>query len=158
MSDIYVTRRIFTDVSTIGKLIFEDFECWTLEDTMRQRDLNHDGVLQKGEKIPGLTAIPAGSYEVYIRESSRFKRPMPYLKNVPLFEGIMIHTGNWSTNVEGCIAIGMGHTMVDKIDQSKKAFDLLFPKIQKSIEIKPLKIHIAGGYTSEEYKLRVGMK
>jgi hypothetical protein len=151
MPDIYINRKIFTDKSTVGKLVFGYFNCWTLEDTMRHRDLNNDGKLQASEKIYGQTAIPAGVYEVFIKDSERFKRPMPYLKNVPLFDGIMIHPGNFSINTFGCILVGAGHSMVDKIDDSKKAFDLLFPLISDALKIAPLKIHIAGGYTADEY-------
>src|SRR5207302_8902491 len=80
-------RKIFTDKSTIGALYIDNhFECFTLEDTVRET----------GIKIPGRTAIPYGSYEVIIDHSKRFTGNMPHVLNVPGFEGIRIHSGNTS--------------------------------------------------------------
>ncbi len=152
MSDIILTRRIFTHRSTVGRLVFEDFECWTLEDTMRKRDLNLDGKLESNEKVYGKTAIPSGSYVIDIKESTRFKRPMPYLVNVPLFEGIMIHPGNTEVDTLGCILIGMDHGAEDAIYESKRAFELFFPKLEKALALKPVKINVVGGYTAEDLK------
>ncbi len=149
MGHMFLNRKIFTDNSTIGKLIFGGFECFTLEDTMRRRDINEDGKLQSSEKVPGRTAIPAGIYDISIQESGKFDRPMPFLMNVPLFEGIMIHPGNIPENTNGCILIGMTHPNIDFVGESKKAFDLLFPQIEEILKISPLKIHISGGYKGE---------
>lgn len=140
MSDMYLTRRIFTNKSTIGKLIINDSEFWCLEDTARKI------------KINGETCIPSGSYEVEIRKSGRFGRPMPYLKNVPYYEGIMIHPGNSNADTNGCLLVGMCHPSADFIGESKIAFDKLFPLIEASLREGPLKIHIAGGYTKEEFE------
>lgn len=148
--DIYVSRRIFTHKSTVGKLIFNDFSCWTLEDTSRKRDLNYDGILQPNEKVYGTTAIPSGVYEVYIRESARYKRKMPYLKDVPLFDAIMIHWGNVPENTNGCLLVGTEHKTEDAITESKKAFDALFPLIEKALSAGSLRIHIAGGYRGRD--------
>ncbi len=146
MPDMYLTRKIFTDKSTIGKLVFGSLELYTLEDTVRKRDLDNDDKLEASEKVYGQTAIPAGAYDIYIRDSQRYARPMPYLKDVPLFTGIMIHWGNYPDNTNGCLLVGMSHTVVDKIDESKKAFDLLYPKIAAALLVKTLKIQIIGGY------------
>lgn len=151
MNTILLTRKIFSDKSTIGKLIFDDLELFTLEDTVRKRDINSNGILEKDEKVYGETAIPSGKYEIFIRESNRYKRDMPYLKDVPLFTNIMIHPGNYPVQSYGCILVGKNHSMVDKIDESKKAFDLLFPKIVDSLNLGKLYINIVGGYTAYEY-------
>ena len=91
---------------TIGKLYIDDnYFCDTLEDTVR--DLNKDGKFDNGEKkINGKTAIPYGTYEIKWTYSPRFKKYTPQLMNVPSFEGIRIHSGNSSTDTEGCLLLG----------------------------------------------------
>ena len=60
----------------------------------------------KEKKVKGKTAIPCGEYEVECRFSGKFMKTMPYLKNVPHFDGIMIHTGNRPSDTQGCILVG----------------------------------------------------
>ena len=57
--------------------------CDTMEP--RRRDLSRE------KKVKGSTAIPSGTYEIKFSPSAKFNRMMPYLVNVPLFEGIMFH-------------------------------------------------------------------
>lgn len=100
--------------STIGRLLVDDaFQCWTLEDIARPI------------KIPGNTAIPAGTYKVIITESNRFKRRLPLLVDVPGFAGIRIHPGNCATDTEGCILVGTSYS-TDWVSNSRVAFDKLF--------------------------------
>lgn len=144
MSDIYVTRKVFTNKSTKGILTFEDFQCRTLEDTCR--DPNKNGFLEKREKIWGETAIPSGVYPIEVRESKRYGKLMPFLLNVPFFDAIMIHSGNTDADSKGCILVGTLKTnIVDMVTESKETFELLMPRIEKALAKGILKIHIAGG-------------
>ncbi|MEI3421268.1 MAG: DUF5675 family protein [Butyricimonas faecihominis] len=69
---------------TIGRLFVDGrYFCDTLED--RCRDLDRE------EKVMHETAIPAGTYEVIVNVSAKFKRKLPLLLNVPHFSGIRIH-------------------------------------------------------------------
>lgn len=122
-STIFVKRMIFSDLSTIGELLFDNERlCYTLEDTVRK-----DGV-----KIHGKTAIPAGKYEVVVSFSNRFQRYLPLLLNVPYFEGVRIHPGNTPQDTEGCILVGKMHG-VDLVTDSRVAFNELFAKIEEAI-------------------------
>jgi hypothetical protein len=133
LDTLTLERMIFTDTSTIGELRIDgDLLCYTLEDTCR----NH--------KIDSVTAIPAGKYKVIVTESKRFKRPLPLLVDVPNFEGIRIHPGNTSEDTEGCILVGM-RKGDNRIYDSRKAFDLLFPEIQKRTGMGDLWIAVVGG-------------
>jgi len=115
---IEIKRLHKTSKSTIGELTIDGkFECYTLEDTERE------------VKIKGETAIPKGTYKVIINESNRFKRLLPLLIDVPNFEGVRIHPGNSNHDTDGCILVGMNRSL-DYITKSRKAFDLLFKKMQ----------------------------
>jgi hypothetical protein len=103
--------------STIGELFINGkHECYTLEDVVRP------------VKLAGVTAIPAGDYEVVITYSERFKCPMPLLLNVPNYSGVRIHVGNYPANTEGCILVGQSKG-VDQINNSKAAFSQLFEQL-----------------------------
>jgi len=90
------TYNVDGDRNIIGDLFINDvFFCHTLEDEKRA-----DGV-----KVYGKTAIADGLYQVKLTWSNRFKRKIPLLLDVPMFEGIRIHGGNDSTNTLGCILV-----------------------------------------------------
>lgn len=111
---------------TIGSLsVNGTVECFTLEDVVRP------------EKIAGETAIPAGTYEVEITPSKRFKRDLPLVMNVPGFEGIRIHPGNTAEDTEGCILVGTSK-MPDSVGGSRKAFEVLFAKIRDALDAEEL--------------------
>lgn len=85
---------------TLGKLYIEDaYFCETLEDTDRKLECG-------GEKVHGETAIPRGTYKVVINWSNRFKRELPQVLDVPGFEGIRIHGGNFPADTLGCVLVG----------------------------------------------------
>lgn len=116
--------------STIGELSIDGaVECFTLEDVVREVP----GKPVAEWKVPKETAIPAGTYNVIINDSARFKRPLPLLVNVPGFSGVRIHPGNTSEDTEGCILVG-SQVNGDAIIESRKAFDALFEKLKDAFE------------------------
>ena len=85
-----------TNHTTLGVLFINGvFQCWTLEDAIRE------------EKVAGETCIPPGTYEIDLHPSARFTRELPLLKFVPNFTGILIHPGNDISDTSGCILVGM---------------------------------------------------
>lgn len=84
-------------------------------------------------KVYGKTCIPKGTYKVIINMSNRFKKLMPLLLNVPGFEGIRIHAGNFSEDTEGCILVGNSRGLTPKGDptvlSSRDSFDKLMLKL-----------------------------
>jgi hypothetical protein len=72
------------------------YKCHTLEDPIRD----------KGVKVWGDTAIPAGSYTVKIRFSNRFQKELPGVEGVPGYQGLLIHGGNDKLDTHGCILVG----------------------------------------------------
>lgn len=114
--DLY--RKPSSRVATIGELHLNGvFECYTLEDVVRP------------DKVPGKTAIPAGTYRIDITWSPRFQRPLPLLDAVPNFDGVRIHPGNTAEDTDGCILVGTraGDSIVVN---SRVAFDRLFAKLE----------------------------
>ena len=128
--DLQLVRTTFSDESTIGELRVDgDPECFTLEDIVR------------AVKIAGITAIPAGDYEIVITFSERFGRPMPLLLKVPNFDGVRIHWGNTDKNTEGCILVGQTK---DKnfVGGSRAAFNALFSKLDAASRVEKIVIAI----------------
>ena len=114
---------------TLGQLEVDGaMQCYTCEDVVREIE----GVPVKEWKLAGETAIPAGTYQVIITHSVRFKRELPLLLNVPGFSGVRIHSGNTAEDTEGCILVGerLGH---DAVVESRQAFSALFDLIQTAL-------------------------
>ena len=120
-----LTRFKRTREATFGKIEADgEFVCWSLEDVVRPR----------GVKIPGATAIPAGTYPVQVTYSPRFRQRMPLLVGVPGFTGIRIHPGNSSEDTECCILPGYTVTDDDWLGESRKAYQTLHELIQDALD------------------------
>ena len=137
-------RRIaLNEKYTIGKLyVSGKYECDTLEDTVR--DIDKSGQFDGGEeKIYGQTAIPYGTYEVRMDQlSQRFaekksykkcKGYVPRLMNVPSFQGVLIHIGNYPADTEGCILVGK-NTKKGAVLQSTDTFWALYDKLKAAAD------------------------
>jgi hypothetical protein len=121
---LHLLRDTFGPKSTLGLLYVDDVaECDTLEDQVRT-----------GPKVLHETAIPVGTYRLIIDRSTRFKRLMPHVLDVPGFEGIRIHSGNTDADTEGCILLGNRTENVDFISESRKAFDAFFVKLTAAVD------------------------
>ena len=81
------------------------FLAYTLEDEYREEKVMHE------------TRIPAGTYEVTLRTVGGFHtkythkygemhKGMLWVRNVPGFEYILIHTGNTDEHTSGCLLLG----------------------------------------------------
>jgi hypothetical protein len=124
MSNLSLKRTRFSALSTQGELSLDGaFFCYTLEPP-KSDDLDVKP-----------RAIPAGTYDFVLAFSPKHGRVVPLLQNVPGFEEIEIHIGNFPKDTLGCILVGMIKGE-DAIYQSKIAFETLFPKLSPgAIEI-----------------------
>ena len=134
-----LVRKHLKDTYTIGKLYINGvYFCDTLEDKVR--DYNKDGDLNDlGEtKVYGETAIPYGTYEVEVTYSPKFKRELPLIKNVPHFEGIRIHRGNYPKDTLGCILVGENKVKGGLINSTKYEVDLTkkLKEVKEKVTIK----------------------
>ena len=88
--NIKINRYLLTKDCTMGQLFINGvLICDTLEDSYRGENLTNTKVYEQ-------TCISCGKYEVQITQSSRFKRELPEILNVPFFTGVRIHSGNFA--------------------------------------------------------------
>ena len=102
--ELIIKRLLDDSRSTVGKLYLDGrLFAGTLEDTRRHK------------KVPRLTRIPAGRYEIKLRFDSpmakRYEelygtRGMLWLQDVEDFEWVYIHIGNDDDDSDGCILVG----------------------------------------------------
>ncbi len=113
------------------------FMCYTLEDEFR-------AVKKFGE-----TRIPAGTYKLELRQAGRlhkiygdkypFHQGMIWLRAVPNFTFIYLHTGSNDDHTAGCILVGdqpKNNTVTpgdDNLFLSRQAYRRIYPEIVDSI-------------------------
>jgi hypothetical protein len=120
-------RAAYFNDTTIGALYLNGiFQCWILEDVVRP-----DGV-----KVPGQTAIPAGTYALGLHDSPRFKRVLIHILGVPMFEYILIHPGNKKEDTDGCLLPGNIAGPGPYVSESSKAHEALFKIVAPALEAK----------------------
>ena len=131
--ELVLERIYFAPTYTIGKLYIDGvYFCDTLEDV--NRDINKNGKFDNGEvKVHSKTCIPFGRYEIIMSMSTRFKKIMPELLNVPGFLGIRMHSGNTDEDTEGCILVGK-NTITGKITESKITTGALYSKLTEAVK------------------------
>lgn len=125
--ELLLKRDAFDDKCTQGKLYIDGlYQCECLEPVMRPPD---------APKVDGQTAIPLGRYPVTIERSPRLSLLMghdyftPRLHDIPGFEGVLIHPGNFPVDTHGCILPGLSRGP-DDVLESVKAFEALFAKLK----------------------------
>ena len=129
---LYLQRTVGTNQSTIGLLEVFDTTVHTLEDAKRKH------------KVAGETRIPAGRYELQLRNeggmTQRYARRfgdmhkgMIWLRRVPEFEWVYIHPGNTAADTQGCILVGEAHG-TDRIMSSVVAYRRIYPLIVNQIQ------------------------
>lgn len=130
--EIRVRRIAQRDTYTIGRMeVLKDGQWKRICDTCE------DKVRPQGVKVMHETAIPQGRYLVEMdivspKYSNFTKYPwakeyggkIPRLKDVPMFEGILIHVGNRATHSSGCILVGE-NKMVGQVLNSTATFHRL---------------------------------
>ena len=118
----------------VGQLFIDGVpECYTLEDMIRPG----------GDKIPGRTAIPEGTYHLTMSYSKRFCRDLPLLLEVPNFSAVRIHAGNTCEDTAGCILVGC--TRGDaSIGKSRLALETVLLKIKDACNAGQAMITVEG--------------
>ena len=132
---------------TIGELYINGKRfCYTLEDTDRglKSSMSLDQI--KKAKVNGETCIPAGTYAVDMDTVSpkyqarganstyaKIGFKLPRLLNVPGYEGVLMHIGNYPKDTEGCILVGEAVARSgEAINSSTNAFWALYNELDKA--------------------------
>jgi len=133
-----VIRHQFGKDATNGLLFIDNvFECYTLEDEIRD------------VKVHSETAIPIGEYEIKLRTEGGFHtkytarygdmhKGMLWLQDVPNFTWILIHTGNTDSHTAGCLLLGETQQDLDKgkdgfVGGSGDAYKKMYPKVADAL-------------------------
>jgi hypothetical protein len=138
-----LTRNLFTDQSTEGKLTFDSdpTEMFTLE-------------LPNKDGLPG-SCIPAGNYPVVLAPSPKFLGStdpwilryaslMPHIIQIPERTLIMMHFGNDAHDTDGCVLVGFQEKQ-DFIGSSRVAFAKLWDLIETPARSNSCRIQVIGG-------------
>ena len=120
---LLLTRTFFSPRATVGTLAIDGvFACHVLEDAVRPT------------KVYGQTAIPAGTYEVTITCSRRFRQPLPLLLGVPGYEGVRMHVGNAPADTQGCLLLGRyAPNHPDWVADSRVTFARVFAQLRAGL-------------------------
>ena len=134
---LHVVRYCSSNDFTLGMLLDETdgkhFLCYTLEDEHREEKVMHE------------TRIPAGTYNITLRTSGGFHgryekkygsmhKGMLWVRDVPGFEYILIHTGNTDEHTSGCLIVGNSSDYKGFIGSSVDAYKRIYPAIAKALE------------------------
>lgn len=98
--ELLIERINDSRTQTIGKLFVLEtggcvkYSCDTLELPWKDNQRN-------------ISCIPEGEYEVEKRFSAKFKNHF-HITNVPGRSYILIHIGNYYTDIRGCVLVGSG--------------------------------------------------
>lgn len=114
---IVIKRDMKGNTYTAGKMYVDGRH---FADTLEPRAI--DWI--KEQKTMNKTAIPEGTYKLEMRYSTKFKTQMPFVLNVPHFDGIMLHVGNSVRDSRGCILVGT-RTYPSVLTQSRDAVNRL---------------------------------
>ena len=130
--ELILKRIARRETYTIGHLYVDgEYYCDTLEDT--DRGLRQDMAVPvlRAKKRKGITAIPTGRYRVTLEvKSPKYSKKkayefcngyVPRLINVPAYDGVLIHIGNYPKDTEGCILVGR-NTVKGGVLESRKTF------------------------------------
>lgn len=112
-------KRIYLPTCTIGALKVEDYVCCTMELPWQH---NHKNV----------SCIPAGMYKCRNNHMSPSKGKCISVEGVVGREHILIHVGNWTKDLLGCIGVGESISALNTepmVANSKKTLTELMSKL-----------------------------
>lgn len=138
--NLFLDRKYKLSKYSIGKLYVNGkYFCDTLEDTDRGLKSTMSPYEIQKIKQKGITAIPTGTYEITLKTySSKFgsrsqysfcKGYLPRLLNVPGYDGILIHIGNYPSDTDGCILVGK-NTIKGAVLNSTACFKNLYKELE----------------------------
>jgi len=117
--NLLLIRDTFSDKSTLGELFLNgERMCDTLENPWKDNQRN-------------ISCIPKGNYKVRLRlprESASRDYLHLLVQDVPNRKWILVHRGNFPSQTQGCILVGLGSEQ-DIVHNSTLAMDLLIKEL-----------------------------
>jgi len=138
MMEIKIIRSEFESDRTIGKMYLNgSFFCHTLEDTDRNLHEDMSSSIIKQTKIAKKTCIPYGRYRVILSYSTKLKRYLPLILDVPNWRGIRIHKGSGPEWSSGCPLVGLDRkgNRLSNIEKAEKQLIDILDSVNKTEEI-----------------------
>lgn len=141
--EILVYRKWKKPDYTVGRLSVDGvFMANTMEDVDRGLDDGMQDWMIRSKKIPNVTAIPTGRYQVEMNVvSPHFSKypfymevcqgKLPRIKNVKGFEGVLMHCGSDHSNSSGCILLGLNKKK-GKLTDSKETFKKIYALMKEA--------------------------
>jgi len=136
--------RFSSEADSTNGLLFDitngerKFLCYTLED--EHRDV----------KVMSETRVPAGTYQItlrttgghhakYTKRYGEMHKGMLWVREVPNFKWILIHTGNTDEHTAGCLLVGDTQKINfgesdGFVGSSTAAYKRIYPPIAKALE------------------------
>ena len=119
-------------------LINGRYECDCLEDEYRRFKRMHETRIPDGEYNITFRTV-GGFHNSYANRYGAWHRGMLWIREVPGFEYILIHTGNTDEHTSGCLLLGDTQTnnQVKEdgfIGSSVQAYKRVYPQIAKVLE------------------------
>jgi len=106
---------------TLGRLWVDGKECWTVERPWL-------------DNAPNISCIPAGLYKMERRDSPKFGPNVWEVCDVPGRSHILFHAGNRASDLQGCIAPGVGLRQdLSGVGSSKVALEII-EKVTEGID------------------------
>jgi len=98
---VTIKRIEHTDKQTLGLMYYNGKE---VAKTLELADKNN---------APKISCIPKGSYKVVRRFSQKYGNHF-HITDVPNRSFILIHNGNYHTQILGCVLVGKAHLDINK--------------------------------------------
>ena len=114
---VTITRTESSPMVTLGNLKIDGGDhpiIYTLEEPWKKN-------------LKSVSCIPVGEYVCKPHSSAKFPNVWE-ITNVPNRSAILIHNGNTTNDVEGCVLVGLKHGKIGNLDavlDSRKALDIL---------------------------------
>ncbi len=147
--ELTLHRKWKKDKYSIGNLYVDGkFFCNTLEDKDRNlfQGMSENDIMKR--KVYGETAIPYGRYRITLKvQSPKYSKKkqyekcngyLPRLLNVPCWEGVLLHIGNYPADTAGCILVGKNEVkgaVVNSTTYFWKLYDILKKADEEGKEI-----------------------
>jgi len=98
---VTIKRIEYTDKQTLGLMYYNGKE---VAKTLELADKNN---------APKISCIPKGTYKVVGRYSQKYGNHF-HITDVPNRSFILIHNGNYHTQILGCVLVGKAHLDINK--------------------------------------------